>query len=95
MAPMLQTTRGMDFDSPIERPILSPREAEQVVEQRIESFGLGALPQISVLEERGDWRISWDGKVRVTKPMNERDWLAWLEENVGEVDPESLSSLEG
>jgi hypothetical protein len=92
---MLQTTRGMEFDSPIERPILSPREAEQVVEQRIESFGLGALPQISISEDRGDWRIIWDGKVRVTKPMNERDWLAWLEENVGEVDPESLSSLEG
>jgi hypothetical protein len=85
----------MEFDSPIERPTLSPREAEQVVEQRIEDFGLGALPQISVVEERGDWRITWDGKMRVAKPMNERDWLAWLEENVGEVAPENLSSLEG
>jgi len=85
----------MDFDSPIERPTLTPREAEQVVEQRIEDFGLGALPQISVIEERGDWRVIWDGKMRVIPPMSEREWLAWLEENVGEVDPESLGSLEG
>ena len=85
----------MEFDSPIERPTLSPREAEQIVEQRIEDFGLGALPQISVQEERGDWRITWDGKMRVARPMNEREWLAWLEENVGEVDPANLSSLEG
>jgi hypothetical protein len=92
---MVQTARSMEFDSPIERPILSAREAEQLVEQRIETFGLGALPQISVAEDRGDWRISWDGKMRVTQPMTERDWLAWLEVNVGEVDAESLSSLEG
>lgn len=92
---MLQSVAGVDIDSPIERPTLTPREAEQLVEQRIETFGLGALPQISICEDRGDWRITWDGKVRVTQPMNERDWLAWLEENVGEVDPESLSSLEG
>jgi hypothetical protein len=85
----------MEFDSPIDRRILSAREAEGLVEQRIESFGLGALPQLSIVEDRGDWRISWDGKVRVTKPMTERDWLAWLEENVGEIDPETLSSLEG
>lgn len=85
----------MEIDSPIERPTLTPREAEQVVEQRIETFGLGALPQISVCEDRGHWRITWDGKMRVTEAMNEREWLAWLEENVGEVDPEGLSSLEG
>lgn len=85
----------MDIDSPIERPTLTPREAEQVVEQRIETYGLGALPQVSIYEDRGSWRITWDGKVRVTRPMNERDWLAWLEENVGEIDPDSLSSLEG
>lgn len=85
----------MEFDSPIERPTLTPREAEQIVEQRIEDFGLGALPQISVTEDRGDWRITWDGKERIAKPMSQPEWLAWLEENVGEVDPESLSSLEG
>lgn len=92
---MLQTLRHMDIDSPIERPVLTAREAEQEVEQLIETYGLGALPQLSIVEDRGDWRITWDGKVRVTQPMNRRDWLAWLEENVGEVDPESLSSLEG
>ena len=79
----------------MERQPLTPREAEEIVEQRIETFGLGALPPISICEHRGSWQIHWDGKVRVTAPMNERDWLAWLEENVGAVDPESLSSLEG
>jgi hypothetical protein len=85
----------MEVESPIDRPTLTPEEAEHIVEQRIQDFGLGALPQISVTEERGDWRITWDGKMRVASPMNEREWLAWLEENVGEVDPERLGSLEG
>lgn len=85
----------VEFDSPVERTKLTPREAEQIVEQRIEDFGLGALPAIAVSDERGYWRITWDGKVRLAAPMNEAEWLAWLEENVGEVDPESLSSLEG
>ena len=85
----------MEVESPIDRPTLTPDEAEHIVEQRIQDFGLGALPQISVTEERGYWRISWDGKTRVTSPMNEREWLGWLEENVGEVDPERLGSLEG
>lgn len=85
----------MEVHSPIERPTLTPDEAEHIVEQRIQDFGLGALPQLTVTEERGDWRITWDGKVRVIAPMNEPEWLAWLEENVGEVDPERLGSLEG
>ena len=83
LAPMLQrsgsrSTRSiMDFDSPIERPTLTAREAEQIVEQRIEDFGLGALPQISVLEERGDWRITWTA--RCASPPHERTrGLAWL-----------------
>lgn len=85
----------MEVDSPLQLPTLTPEEAERVVEQRIQDFGLGALPQISVIEDRGHWRITWDGKVRVAEPMDEREWLAWLEENVGEVDPERLGSLEG
>lgn len=87
--------QNLEIDSPVERIKLTPREAEQIVEQRIEDFGLGALPAIAVSDERGYWRITWDGKVRLVAPMTEREWLAWLEENVGEVDPQVLGSLEG
>jgi len=85
----------MEVESPIERPTLTPEEAEHIVEQRIQDFGLGAMPQISVSTEGEYWRITWDGQMRMASPMNEREWLAWLEENVGEVDPERLGSLEG
>jgi hypothetical protein len=100
LAPLLLQVTRMDFenvelDSPVERQKLTPREAEQLVEQRIEDFGLGALPAIAVTDERGYWRITWDGKVRLAAPMTQREWLAWLEQNVGEVDPEHLGSLEG
>lgn len=85
----------MNSESPNETSTLTPHEAEQLVEQRIDAFGLGALPHISIREERGQWHIRWDGKQRIAQPMTQPQWLAWLERNVGEVDPESLSSLEG
>jgi len=85
----------METDLRAYNPKLSAREAEQIVEHRIQEFGLGALPQMRIIERGGDWNIAWDGKMRVTRPMSEPEWLAWLEENVGEVKPESLGSLEG
>jgi hypothetical protein len=74
---------------------LTPHEAEQVVEHRIQEFGLGALPPITITQREGRWRIQWDGKLRITQPMTEPEWLQWLERNVGEVKPERLESSEG
>ena len=80
---------------------LTPQQAEGVVEDRLEFFGLGALPEIRVraLSSRC-WRIWWTdraGRRRVsdTPPMSSRQWLRWLEEYVGPTSPEMLMTTEG
>lgn len=76
--------------------LLTPREAEQVVEQRIEEFGLGALPRVQVEPmANGDWQITWDTFRRVERPMSASEWAEWLERHVGTLDPELLETLEG
>jgi hypothetical protein len=78
-----------------ERSTLTPREAEAVVEDRIERFGLGALPSVSVTElADGTWRVRWDRLERVVAPMTQEAWQAWLEENVGSLDAGDLETTE-
>ena len=61
-------------------PTLTPREAEAVVEERIELFGLGALPRVTVTERPdGLWRVRWDRLEHVVAPMEREVWHAWLE----------------
>jgi hypothetical protein len=75
--------------------LLTPREAEEVVEDRIERFGLGALPRVSVAElADGKWRVRWENLERTVAPMTEDDWHAWLEENVGSLDAGDLETTE-
>jgi hypothetical protein len=74
---------------------LTAAEAEAIVEHRIQEFGLGALPQMTIAEREGRWHICWEGRKRVTSPMSEAEWLEWLETYVGEVSPERLGSNEG
>lgn len=75
--------------------LLTPREAEAVIEERIEQFGLGALPQVHVTAlEDGHWRVSWDSLERTVVPMNYEAWYAWLEENVGSLDAGDLETTE-
>ena len=77
-------------------PPLTPVEAEQIVEQRIEEFGLASLPRVQVAAtERGEWAITWDEFHRVERPMTATEWRAWLERHVGTLDPERLETLEG
>jgi hypothetical protein len=76
--------------------VLTAREAENFVEERIESFGLSALPRVLVREQSdGRWRVCWESYVRLARPMTMTEWESWLERHVGTVDPERLGTNEG
>lgn len=78
-----------------EERLLTPREAEAVIEERIEWFGLGALPRVSVsVLDDGQWQVRWDDRERTVAPMHRAAWYAWLEENVGSLDPGDLETTE-
>jgi hypothetical protein len=74
---------------------LTPAEAEAVVEERIEIFGLGVLPRVRVTERPdGKWHVTWDQQEAVVEPMSHESWRAWLETNVGWLDPGNLETTE-
>ena len=76
-----------------EARLLTPREAEAVVDDCIERFGLGALPRVSVAPlADGTWHVRWDQFERTLAPMTDPAWRAWLEENVGSLDPGDLET---
>jgi hypothetical protein len=78
------------------RDLLTPQEAQNFVEERIESFGLSAVPRVLVREEPdGRWHVRWESHVRVERPMTMAEWESWLERHVGTVDPERLGTNEG
>jgi hypothetical protein len=75
--------------------VLTPREAEAVIEERIEAFGLGALPRVRVTElADGQWRVQWDRMESVVPPMARDAWHAWLQANVGSLDAGDLETTE-
>ena len=75
--------------------VLTPQEAEAVIEARIEQFGLGALPRVKVTElADGTWRVRWEDLERAVAPMTQDAWCAWLEENVGSLDAGDLETTE-
>lgn len=75
--------------------VLTSREAEAVVQRRIERFGLDALPRVRVAEiAGGKWRVTWDDLERTVAPMNDEAWHAWLEQNVGPLDAADLQTTE-
>ncbi len=74
---------------------LTPHEAEAVVEQRIELFGIGALPRVTVAPlPDGRWRVRWENLEATVAPMTAHAWRAWLEENVGSLDAGDLETTE-
>lgn len=75
--------------------LLTPREAEAVIEELIEQFGLGALPRVEVTaQDNGTWKVRWDNLERTVVPMTYKAWYAWLEENVGSLDAGDLETTE-
>lgn len=78
-----------------ERSLLTPREAEHVVEERIEQFGLGAMPRVSVTAMAdATWCVRWEHVERTVAPMTMDEWHAWIEENVGSLDAGDLETTE-
>jgi len=78
-----------------DRRALSPQEAEAVVARRIEMFGLGALPTVTVIgDPDGSWHVGWNSVERTVAPMGLDAWRAWLEENVGSLDAGDLETTE-
>jgi hypothetical protein len=78
-----------------DRTVLTPSEAQAVVDDCIELFGLGALPRVSVTElADGTWRVQWDRLESVVAPMTEPAWRTWLEQNVGSLDAGDLETTE-
>ncbi len=75
--------------------LLTPREAEAVVEERIERFGLGVLPRVEVTElPDGTWRVRWEHLEAALAPMTREAWCAWIEQNVGSLDAGDLETTE-
>ena len=75
--------------------VVSPREAEAVVDDLIDRFGTGAIPKVVVVPlDDGLWRVTWEEIARVVAPMDMTAWRAWLEENVGSLDPGDLGTTE-
>ena len=78
-----------------ENRLLTPREAQAVVEECIERFGLGALPRVHVTPlADGRWQVRWEHLARGVAPMTADAWHAWLEENVGSLDAGDLETTE-
>jgi len=78
-----------------EQRLLTPREAEAVVEDRIERFGLGALPHVNVsVSADGLWQVRWEHLSRLVAPMTRGSWCAWLQEKVGSLDAGDLETTE-
>lgn len=75
--------------------LLTPREAQAVVEELIEQFGLGALPVVSVTEcDNHQWLVRWDHQESMIAPMTGEQWHAWLKEFVGPLDAADLVTTE-
>ena len=75
--------------------LLTPSEAEAVVDDRIQQFGLGALPHVEVTARPdGSWGVKWDDLERTVRPMSRVAWCAWLTENVGSLDAGDLETTE-
>ena len=78
-----------------ERRLLSTEEAEAVVDERIDHFGLASLPHVSVTAvDNGMWRVRWDDLERTVAPMSHEQWCEWLVENVGSLDAGDLVTTE-
>jgi len=75
---------------------LTPEQAQEVVDQLIQVFGLDALPKVTVRPRPdGLWQVRWTHHEAVIEPPSMRSWRRWLERNVGPLNPERLTTSEG
>jgi hypothetical protein len=75
---------------------LTPLEAEAVVDELIEAYGLGAYPKVTVTEAApGRWRIEWRSMEVEAAAMTATEWSEWLRRRVGSISPEKLTTTGG
>jgi hypothetical protein len=75
---------------------LTAAQAEGIVDELIEAFGLGAYPKVSVTEVApGRWRIRWRSMEAEVAEMANAQWEDWLRRRVGSITPERLETSEG
>jgi hypothetical protein len=75
---------------------LSPEQAQRLVEELLNQFGLGAIPQVRVSRlADGEWQIKYNTSTYVHPPMDEAEWHAWLETKFGPDLGDRLATLEG
>lgn len=75
--------------------LLTPGEAEAVIDECVERFGLDVFPEVTVTAlPDGKWRVRWEHLERVVEPMTITAWRAWLNENIGSLDPGDLQTTE-
>jgi hypothetical protein len=75
---------------------LSAAQAQGIVDELIEAFGLGAYPKVTVSEVApGRWRISWREMEDEAPAMTKTQWEQWLRRRVGSITPERLETSEG
>lgn len=80
----------------MQHPKLSPEQAQRLVEELLNQYGLGAIPKVRVaMLADGDWQIRYNSVTHVHAPMTEVEWHAWLESKFGPDLREKLATLEG
>ena len=78
-----------------EQRVLTAAEAEAVISDLMETYGLGALPSVSVTEVApATWRVIWEDQSANVAPMNSDAWHQWLEANIVSLAPERLETSE-
>ena len=78
-----------------ESGLLTPREAEAVIDDHVEQSGPGALPHVSVTElADGTWQVRWQHLESNVRPMTLDAWCAWITRNVASLDPGDLQTTE-
>lgn len=87
---------AQESEKPQESDKLSAKAAEGIVDELIESFGLGAYPKVKVTEiAPGRWRIAWREMEAEAPAMTKSQWEQWLRRRVGSISPERLETSEG
>jgi len=82
--------------SQMQHPKLSTEQAERLVEELLNQYGLGSIPQVRVARlADGDWQIKYNKVTFVHPPMSEVEWHEWLDERFGPNLREKLATLEG
>jgi hypothetical protein len=87
---------GFVIETMSDTQTLTTAQAEAVVDELIETYGLGAYPKVTVHEiSPGRWRVEWRSMNIETAAMTATEWTEWLRRRVGSISPEKLTTTAG